>query len=196
MRPLHVQALVATLILLAAGSAAAQVPDPHAGHAAPAPSPHAGHGGAGMEMNGMSTPGMDVSGGATGGMTMSGMTPPAPLPPPPGAILTLNAADPSSPPAVRGSPGRITLAFGRPTTLHELVLTNAVGQQVPTHATLPESPVQSLTFPVTIPLLPGDYQLAWDAADSGPLRRGRLAFAVLQADGSAAPAAPTGHHHH
>lgn len=194
MRPLPLPAAIAALALFATGAAAAQTPTTQA---QASPNAHAGQGAAAMDMKGMNTPemaGMAMSGGM-GGMTMSGMTPPAPMPPPPGPILALDAQQATPPPAPTVSPGRITLTFGRSTTVRELTLTNAVGQQVPTHATLPETPVQSLTFPVPIPLAPGAYRLAWDAADDGPLGRGSLAFAVLQADGRAAPAAPAGHHH-
>lgn len=209
MRPLHLPVLVSAAALLAAGAAGAQTPDTHAGHGAPASSAHAGHN-EGMEMKGMAMPamtmpgskgpqpmsGMDMSGGDMGGMKMAGMEPPAPRPPPPGPRLQLDAAAPTVAPNLASSPGQITLAFGRPVTLREIVLTNAVGQQTPIHTSLPEAAVESFTFPVTIPLSPGNYHVAWDAAEPGPLRRGRLAFGILQADGTASPAAPAGHQHH
>lgn len=200
MRPSHISAIIVAATLLAAGSAIAQTPVSHAGHTAPAASPHAGHAAAGgvmkgMAMPGTTMPGMDMSGGGMAGMTMSGMEPPAPGPPPPGAMLRLNAAEPAAPATVRGSPGQIALAFASPTALREVILTNAVGQQTPLHATIPETLVTSFTFPVAIPLRPGEYHLAWDAADPGPGGRGRLAFTVLQADGGSAPALTMSHHH-
>jgi methionine-rich copper-binding protein CopC len=142
---------------------------------AQATDPHAGHGMAGM--------------------SMAGMTPPAPTPPPSGAAVTLNAASPDAPNAVRGSPGQIMVTFPAPVTLTSLTLTNAVGQQIPNRMTLPADPVRSVRIPVVIPLQPGAYKVAWRAAQQGAPMNGSGSFKVQLADGSD-PAVPAMHHHH
>lgn len=190
MRLLRAHVLAVILSLPASFSATAQTRGPRAGMMQTA-DPPVGHDKAGVGMKGMSMSGMDMS-----GMMISGMTPPTPKPPPPGQKLELNATEPMVKPAVRGSPGELTLAFDRPMKLDEVILTNAVGQQVPIHQTLPSAPVESLSFPVSIPLRPGDYRLDWSSDQPGPFRRGRLAFTVQQANGSAMPEAQMSHRHY
>jgi methionine-rich copper-binding protein CopC len=128
-------------------------------------------------------------------MSMAGMTPPAPTPLPPGPTVALNAGSQDAPIAVRGSPGQITVAFPEPVTITSLVLTNAVGQQIPNRMTLPADPLQSVRIPVVIPLQPGAYMVAWRASGQGAAMNGSGSFKVQLADGSD-PAPPAMHHHH
>ena len=159
-----------SLMLIATGALALQGPA-----SAQAADPHAGH---------------DM-----GGMTMAGMTPPPPTSPPSGPVVALDAGTQSAPITVKGSPGLITVAFPQPVTITSLMLTNAVGQQIPVRMTLPTDPVQTLRIPVVIPLLPGAYKVSWRiAAQSAPMT-GSSSFKVHLADGGD-PAPPTTHHHH
>ena len=147
----------------------------HAPAVAQAADPHAGH--------------------AMGGMVMAGMTPPPPMSPPLGPIVTIDAGSQIAPMAVRGSPGQISVAFPHPVTIISLMLTNAVGQQIPTHMTLPADPVQSVRIPIVIRLQPGAYKVAWRIADQSAPVDGSSSFAVQPLDGSD-PAPPAQHHHH
>ncbi len=158
------------LALVATGAVALQ-----ATALAQAADPHAGH--------------------AMGGMVMAGMTPPPPAAPPPGPVVALNAGSQNTPIAIRGSPGQISVAFPRPVTITSLILTNAVGQQIPTRMTLPADPVQSVTIPIVIPLQPGSYMVAWRIAAQGAPTSDSGSFNVQRADGTD-PARATMHHHH
>lgn len=147
----------------------AQATDPHAGHA--------------------------MAGTTMGGMTMAGMTPPLPVSPPQGAVVALHAGSQSAPVAVRGSPGQIAVTFSRPVTIISLILTNAVGQQIPNRVTLPADPIRSVQIPVVIPLQPGAYKVTWRIAPPSAALTRSSSFEVQLADG-ATSAPPAIHHHH
>ncbi|MGI9169148.1 MAG: copper resistance protein CopC [Caulobacteraceae bacterium] len=135
------------------------------------------------------------AGPTMGGMTMAGMTPPPPTSPPAGSVVALNAGSQNPPSAVRGSPGQIRVDFVQPVTIISLMLTNAVGQQIPTRMTLPVDPVRSVRIPVVIPLRPGAYKVAWRVAAPSGAMNGSSSFKVNLADGGD-PAPPAMHHHH
>ena len=135
------------------------------------------------------------AGHAMGGMVMAGMTPPPPMSPPLGPVVTIDAGSQIAPMAVSGSPGQISVVFPHPVTITSLMLTNAVGQQIPIHMTLPADPVQSVRIPIVIQLQPGAYKVAWRIADQIAPGEGSSSFAVQLPDGSD-PAPPALHHHH
>lgn len=142
------------------------------------PSGHAGHSMAGMSMEGMS---------------MSGMTPPSARPEPAGPVVRIVAGSDIPPAPVQGTPGVIALAFDQPAQVEWVTLTNGVGQQIPTHLTLPVEPVAELRLPVVNPLAPGSYELRWVIGT--PARTEGAAMFKIQSPDGAEPSAPMHHHH-
>ena len=139
--------------------------------------------------------GRAMAGTTMGGMTMAGMTPPPPAPPPHGAVVALHAGSQSAPAAVQGSPGQIAVTFSQPVTIISLILTNAVGQQIPNRMSLPADPIRSVQIPVVIPLQPGAYKVTWRIAPPSAALTRSSSFEVQLADG-ATSAPPAIHHHH
>ena len=87
------------------------------------------------------------------------------------------------------------LGFLQPVTITSLMLTNAVGQQIPTRMTLPVDPVRSVRIPIVIPLQPGVYTVAWRIAVQTAAVNGSSSFTLQLADGGD-PVPLAMHHHH
>ena len=117
-------------------------------------------------------------------------------PPRVGTTLRLTSSRPIAQSPVQGSPDEVVMTFDHAMTFESVMLTNAVGQQIPTRSTLPTEPVDSLRFPVVIPLQPGAYKIAWRAAEPSPPAHGVFSFHVTSADGRVPQPLLMSQHHH